>query len=161
METNAYYFSRLSPIGGIETFLYQLAKSNKDKGITFYYRSADIKQLKRLSKYCTCLQYTEGVKIRCEKFFCNFNLDPLINGDVEAKEKGNTQKESGLEKTGYLLFFRSLSDLIGHLILLAQLCHKTSNKPINKGHSSPYEGTITQKLNHITIPSAIWNRWGG
>ena len=87
METNAYYFSRLSPIGGIETFLYQLAKSNKDKGITFYYRSADIKQLKRLSKYCTCLQYTEGVKIKCEKFFCNFNLDPLINGDVEAKEK--------------------------------------------------------------------------
>ena len=85
--TNAYYFSRLSPIGGIETFLYQLAKTNKNKDITFYYKSADINQLKRLSKYCTCMHYVKGQKIRCEKFFCNFNMEPLINGDVEAKEK--------------------------------------------------------------------------
>lgn len=84
--TNAYYFSRLSPIGGIETFLYQLAKTNRDKDITFYYRSADISQLKRLSQYCTCEVYT-GQKIVCEKFFCNFNMDPIIDGNVEAKEK--------------------------------------------------------------------------
>ena len=84
---NAYYFSRLSAIGGIETFLYQLGKTNKDKDITFYYRSADLVQLKRLSKYITCKHYDKGVKIRCDRFFCNFNLDPLINGDVEAKEK--------------------------------------------------------------------------
>lgn len=86
MATNAYYFRRLSPIGGIETFLYQLAKTNKNKDITFYYKSADINQLKRLSKYVTCEPYVEGKKIKCEKFFCNFNLDPLINGDVESKE---------------------------------------------------------------------------
>lgn len=87
MGTNAYYFSRLSPIGGIETFLYQLAKANTDKDITFYYRSADFKQLKRLSRYVTCEPYVKGKKIVCEKFFCNFNMEPLINGDVEAKEK--------------------------------------------------------------------------
>ena len=87
METNAYYFSRLSPIGGIETFLYQLGKNYSKKDITFYYKSADLKQLKRLNKYVNCKQYVEGRKIVCEKFFCNFNLDPIINGDVEAKEK--------------------------------------------------------------------------
>ena len=83
---NAYYFSRLSPIGGIETFLYQLCKTNQNKNIVFYYKSADIEQLKRLSKYCTCEVY-KGQKIKCDKFFCNFNLDPLIDGNVEAKEK--------------------------------------------------------------------------
>ena len=84
---NAYYFSRLSPIGGIETFLYQLAKTNPNKDITFYYRSADLNQLKRLSQYVTCKQYSKGMKIKCDRFFCNFNMDPLINGDVEANEK--------------------------------------------------------------------------
>ena len=87
MSTNAYYFSRLSPIGGIETFLYQLAKANQDKDITFYYRSADFKQLKRLSQYVTCEQYQKGRKIVCDKFFCNFNMDPIINDDVVANEK--------------------------------------------------------------------------
>ena len=87
METNAYYFSRLSPIGGIETFLYQLAKKYTKKDITFYYKSADLAQLKRLSKYVNCKVYTEGTKIVCDKFFCNFNLDPIKNGDVTANEK--------------------------------------------------------------------------
>lgn len=87
MSTNAYYFSRLCPIGGIETFLYQLAKTHPKSDITFYYKTADLKQLKRLSKYVTCQVYTPGNKIVCDRFFCNFNLDPLKNGDVVANEK--------------------------------------------------------------------------
>jgi len=86
MVTNAYYFSRLSPIGGIETFLYQLAKTHPKSDITFYYKSADLAQLKRLSKYVTCEPYVMGKKIVCDRFFCNFNLDPLVNGDVESNE---------------------------------------------------------------------------
>lgn len=87
METNVYYFSRLSPIGGIETFLYQLAKNYSKKDITFYYKSADINQLKRLSQFATCKVYVPGQKIKCKNFFCNFNLDPIKNGDVEAEHK--------------------------------------------------------------------------
>lgn len=87
MAANAYFFRRLSPIGGIETFLYQLVKTNPDKDIDFYYVSADLNQLKRLSKYVNCINYHKGLKIKCDKFFCNFNLDPIINGDVEANEK--------------------------------------------------------------------------
>ena len=85
--TNAYFFRKLSQIGGIETFLYQLAKTNRDKDITFYFKSADTEQLKRLNKYCNCQHYIPGQKIVCDRFFCNFNLDPLENGDVEAKER--------------------------------------------------------------------------
>ena len=84
--TNAYFFRRLSPIGGIETFLYQLAKTHPKSDITFYYKSADINQLKRLSKYVNCVPYV-GQKIKCDKFFCNFNMDPLEDGNVEANEK--------------------------------------------------------------------------
>ena len=87
MATNAYYFRKLSPIGGIETFLYQLGKNYASKDITFYYKTADTEQLKRLSRFFTCEHYIEGQKIICDKFFCNFNLDPLENGDVIANER--------------------------------------------------------------------------
>lgn len=83
---NAYYFRRLSAIGGVETFFYHLARMNKDKDLTFYFNYADPDQLNRLKQYAPCLQYRIGTKIKCKRFFCNFNLDPILNGDVEADE---------------------------------------------------------------------------
>lgn len=81
---NIYYFFRISRIGGIETFFYQLAKKYKDWDLTIYYRYADPEQLKRLKKYVRCVRYVEGQKIKCDKAFFNFNTDILDN--VEAKE---------------------------------------------------------------------------
>lgn len=81
---NIYYFFRISRIGGIETFFYQLAKKYKDWDLTIYYRYADPEQLKRLKKYVRCVRYVEGQKIKCDKAFFNFNTDIIDN--VEAKE---------------------------------------------------------------------------
>ena len=80
---NIYYFLKISKIGGIETFFYQLAKKYKDWDLTIYYRYADPEQLKRLKKYVRCVRYTDQ-KIKCDKAFFNFNTDIIDN--VEAKE---------------------------------------------------------------------------
>ena len=80
---NIYYFLKISKIGGIETFFYQLAKKYKDWDLTIYYRYADPEQLKRLKKYVRCVRYTDQV-IECDKAFFNFNTDIIDN--VKAKE---------------------------------------------------------------------------
>ena len=47
--TNTFYFQRLIQIGGIETFLYNIAKKyGADKDITIFYSDADIYQLERI-----------------------------------------------------------------------------------------------------------------
>lgn len=81
--TNIYYFRSLQRIGGIETFLYELAKKYNDYDLTIIYENADLEQLKRLKKYVRCVKYN-GEKIECEKAFFNFNVDIIDN--VEAKE---------------------------------------------------------------------------
>ena len=84
MWKNVFYFYRLAPIGGIETFYYQLAKRFYDSDITIVYQTADKAQLRRLKKYVRCVKFTKGSIIKCEKIFFNFNLDIINN--VEAKE---------------------------------------------------------------------------
>lgn len=83
MITNLYYFNTISPIGGIETFFYQLAKKYKDIDLVIVYRHADPAQLKRLKQYVRCEKFT-GQNFVCEKAFFNFNTDIIDN--VQAEE---------------------------------------------------------------------------
>lgn len=48
--TNIYYFKRIAAIGGIETFLNELAMKYKDIDLTIVYNEAAPEQLKRLKK---------------------------------------------------------------------------------------------------------------
>ena len=80
---NIFYFRYISPIGGIETFFYYLAKKYHNKDITIYYSDADYRQIQRLVKYVRCKKYN-GEKIKCEKAFFCFNIDIIDN--VEADE---------------------------------------------------------------------------
>lgn len=75
---NVFYFKNVNSIGGVETFIYYLAKKYEFK---FYYKEANPEQIKRLSQYIEVHKYKEPIK--CDKFFCNYGLDI----EVEAKEK--------------------------------------------------------------------------
>lgn len=75
---NVFYFKKMNSIGGVETFIYYLAKKYEFK---FYYKEANPEQIKRLSQYIEVHKYKEPIK--CDKFFCNYGLDI----EVEAKEK--------------------------------------------------------------------------
>ena len=74
---NVIYFKKINSIGGVESWLYYLAKKYDFK---VYYKEANAEQVKRLSQYVEVHKYKEPIK--CDKFFCNYGLDI----EVEAKE---------------------------------------------------------------------------
>lgn len=80
---NIFYHKNIIRIGGIETFLYEIAKIYQDLDITILYQEADPEQLKRLKKYVRVKKYN-GEKIKCEKFYINYVDD--ISENIEAKE---------------------------------------------------------------------------
>jgi len=81
---NIYYFYYLSDIGGTETFLYELSKKYCNYDLTIIYRYADPRQLERLRKYVRCVEFVDGMVIRCKNAFFNYGIDIIDN--VEATD---------------------------------------------------------------------------
>lgn len=86
MIKNLFFFKVLSPLGGTEQFLYEIAKKYHDKfDIVVAYQIGDAQQVKRLSKFVNVFQWQKGQKVECEKAFLNFNIDiidDLICDDI-------------------------------------------------------------------------------
>lgn len=82
-SNNIFYVSNFNVIGGVETYIYELARKYKDYDITVVYKTGDEKQLKRLKKYVRVIKYN-GEKIKCKKAFFNYETDIINN--VEAEE---------------------------------------------------------------------------
>lgn len=82
---NVFTVINMLQIGGIETFLYNMARKYKEKDITVYYTSdrADKKQIERLRRYCNVVKY-EGGTIKCKRVFFNYDLALIDN--IEAEE---------------------------------------------------------------------------
>lgn len=78
---NVFYFKKVNIIGGVETFIYNL--SCLYKNFTFFYKEGNVEQIKRLSQNIEVIKYTNR-KIKCKRFFCNYNPDIIDN--VEAEE---------------------------------------------------------------------------
>ena len=81
---NVFYFNSILEIGGIESYLYYLAKKYQDWDITIYYKQGNPNQISRLSKFVRVKRYQDGEIIKCDKVFFNFNLEIIDN--VIAKE---------------------------------------------------------------------------
>ncbi len=87
MFTNIFYQKSFNFIGGIETFLYELARISyeNNRDLTIIYETGDLAQICRIRKYCRILKFSEVEKpIKCKKAFFNYSLD--IIDDVEADE---------------------------------------------------------------------------
>ena len=80
---NLFYVYNFNTIGGVETFIYELARKYKDYDITVIYRTGDDKQIKRIKKYVRIIKYN-GETIKCKKAFFNYETDIIDN--VEAEE---------------------------------------------------------------------------
>lgn len=80
------YLDIIFQIGGIETFLYQLAKNYPDKNITLMYRKCDKLQLERLKTvYKNIIEY-KGQDLKCNKIIINQEHDYWILPHIDAKE---------------------------------------------------------------------------
>lgn len=71
-HSNILYVRDISVIGGVETFVYELAKKYKDYDIAVVYKSAHPNQLKRLRKYCKTYKHTNQ-KIKCKVAIINYD----------------------------------------------------------------------------------------
>ena len=80
---NVFYVSNFNTIGGVETYIYELARKYSDYDITVIYKTGSKEQLKRLQPYVRVLKYN-GEPIECDKAFFNYETD-IIN-KIKAKE---------------------------------------------------------------------------
>lgn len=79
---NVFWFSHINSIGGVETFFHYLAKKyGGDHDIVVYYATGDPDQIARLRKYARVRKYLGG-RIKCDRFFCNYNTDIIENVDA-------------------------------------------------------------------------------
>lgn len=81
---NIFYWSHLNIIGGVETWLFEVAtKYGKDYDIVVVYDTADINQLLRLREYVRTVR-NEGQHFVCERLFVGYFTN--IIEQTEAKE---------------------------------------------------------------------------
>ena len=81
--TNIFYISNFNVIVGTEQYIYELTRKYKDLDITVIYKTGHWKQIERIAKNVRIIKYN-GQKIKCKKFFCNYEYDIIDN--VEAEE---------------------------------------------------------------------------
>lgn len=81
---NVITINHINIIGGVEEFIYQLAKDYR-RDFTVYYRSADPDQLRRLMEYCDVIKFTGKEHIVCDRAFYDYGVNYFIE-NIEAKE---------------------------------------------------------------------------
>lgn len=80
---NIFYISNFNSIGGVETYIFELARKYKSYDITVIYKTGDRNQLKRLRKYVRVIRFN-GQNFKCKKAFFNYETDIIDN--IEAEE---------------------------------------------------------------------------
>lgn len=69
---NILYIRDISPLGGVETFIWEMVKKYNKYDIAVVYKTADMKQLARLQQYCMCYQHFNQ-KIKCKVAIINWD----------------------------------------------------------------------------------------
>ena len=62
---NILYIRDLSPLGGVETFIWEMVKKYQNYDIAVVYKTANSRQLARLKNYCVCYEHINQ-KIKCK-----------------------------------------------------------------------------------------------
>lgn len=84
--TNVFYQGHINSIGGVETFLYELARLSykHHRDFTVIYKNGDSEQLSRLRKYCRVLHIDRVPKpIVCKRAFFNWDTEPILQFKAE------------------------------------------------------------------------------
>ena len=81
---NIVYISYISELGGVETYVHEVAKKYNYLDLAVIYKEADSKQLSRLSKLCPCYKHTNQ-KIICNVAVINFDVSIIDYINMKAK----------------------------------------------------------------------------
>lgn len=80
--TNLFYVSNFNVIGGVETFIYELARKYHDKDITIVYKTGNHRQIERIAKFVRIIKF-DGQQIKAKKAFFNYETDIIDNIDAD------------------------------------------------------------------------------
>ena len=103
-HANIFYVRNIHEIGGVETFVYELAKKYKKYDIAIVCKNIAIEQLKRLKKFCRVYIHKEQ-QIKCNVIITNWDTSILdyVNDDAKKytvlhTDYSNTTERLGLPK---------------------------------------------------------------
>ncbi len=83
-HANIFYCKDISEIGGVETWIYELVKKFKDYDIAVVYKTGNIKQLRRIRKYCKTYKHDKQM-INCKVALINYDTSIIDYICEEAK----------------------------------------------------------------------------
>lgn len=73
---NVFYCPHINAIGGIETFLYEIAlKYGQTHDITIMYKSGDPAQIERYMNLVRCIRWDGQMTFKCDKLFAGYTTD--------------------------------------------------------------------------------------
>ena len=87
-HANIFYVQKIHEIGGVETFVYELAKKYKDYDIAVVCKSVAPKQKERLNKFCKVYEH-KNQRINCKVLITNYDTSIVnyVDNIVENKTK--------------------------------------------------------------------------
>lgn len=130
-HANIIYMPNISPLGGIETYVYEMVKRYKDRDIAVVCKKVDLKQRRRIQKYAPVYVH-KGEHIKCKTCLINYDQSILdyVEGDVyqvfhadysspiyEEKPKPDPRIKGYIAITKYLQ--RKMSDLLGVEVMMS------------------------------------------
>ena len=83
-HSNIVYMPNISPLGGIETYVYEIIKEYKDLDIAVVSKNCDSLQAKRIRRMCPLYIHT-GQKIECDVAIINYDVSIIDYINKEAK----------------------------------------------------------------------------
>ena len=100
-HTNIFYVRNIHEIGGVETFVYELAKKYKDYDIAVVCKTVAPLQKKRLKNFCKVYVHTNQ-KINCKVIITNWDTSivDFVNKDAKVYTVLHTDYSNPTEKLG-------------------------------------------------------------
>lgn len=81
---NVFFFPHLNEIGGVETFLYNIArKYGGTHDITVFYKTGNQDQIDRLREYVSIRKWDGKTTIKCKRLFVNYGAEIIDHADAE------------------------------------------------------------------------------
>lgn len=100
-HSNIFYVRDIHKIGGVETYVYEMAKKYKDYDIAVVTKNIAYEQLQRLLKYCKVYIHKDQ-KIKCKVIITNWDTSifDYVNEDAKKYTVLHTDYSNKIEKPG-------------------------------------------------------------
>jgi len=154
---NILYMPNISPLGGIETYVYEMVKKYKDLDIAVVSKKCDKLQARRIKKYCPLYIHTDQ-KIECDVAIINYDVSIIdyinegakiyqtIHGDYSNPIYGGKKPPKHPRLTGYIAITKYLQKKIKELYETENVI--MSYNPLTIEPSKPYLTFVTASRLH-------------